>query len=81
MFANLGPEDLARMHAVNVGGIHHCVRSALPHLLRTDHGRIVTFSSSLARMAGARGPLFNMTGVPVSRSVATATNGRARSSK
>lgn len=47
-------EEFARTFAVNVGGVFHCMRAALPHMMTGRWGRIVNVSSHLAkRGAGA----------------------------
>ena len=51
LLATLPPAGLARMQAVNVGGVVACVREALPHLMTGGRGRIVTFGSTITHMA------------------------------
>jgi 3-oxoacyl-[acyl-carrier protein] reductase len=51
LLGGLTASDAQHMYAVNVGGVIHCVRSTLSWLLMSKRGRIVTFSSILARTA------------------------------
>lgn len=45
---DLDPFELTRLFAVNVTGVFHVLRAALPWLLRSDQGRIILLSSVLA---------------------------------
>jgi 3-oxoacyl-[acyl-carrier protein] reductase len=48
LLADLSPEAVAEMLAVNVGGTMNVVRAALPHLLACRGGRVLNFSSIVA---------------------------------
>ena len=50
LLATLPLAEIERMHAVNVTGTINCINSALPHLMASTRGRIVLFSSVLARV-------------------------------
>ena len=50
LLVSLSPDAIDHMHAVNVKGAINCINSALPHLMASTGGRIVLFSSVLARM-------------------------------
>lgn len=45
LLSSMEEEDWDRLFAVNVKGIYHCVRAAMPAFLRTHRGSIVTVSS------------------------------------
>ena len=45
LFTEITPEDWRRMFAVNVDGMYHCCRAAVPHMVRQHSGRIVNVSS------------------------------------
>ena len=45
LFGDLTDDDWRRMFAVNVDGVFHAVRAALPHFIHRKAGRIVTVSS------------------------------------
>ncbi len=45
LLSSMGEGDWDRLFAVNVKGIYHCVRAAMPAFLRTHRGSIVTVSS------------------------------------
>jgi 3-oxoacyl-[acyl-carrier protein] reductase len=49
--ADLAPQDLARVLSVNVAGAFHVTSAALPFLLSSGRGRVIHFSSVLARRA------------------------------
>ena len=51
LISQITPEDWRRLFAVNVDGVFHAVRAALPGMLRAQRGSIVTLSS----MWGQRG--------------------------
>ncbi len=42
-----------RLFAVNVGGIFHCVRCALPHMIHIKHGIIINTTSVLMKAGGS----------------------------
>ena len=42
-----------RIFAVNVGGIFHCVKCALPHMIHIKHGIIINTSSVLMKAGGS----------------------------
>lgn len=45
LFTEITPEDWRRMFAVNVDGMYHCCRAAVPRMVRQHSGRIVNVSS------------------------------------
>ena len=45
LISEITPDEWRRIFAVNVDGIFHCVRAALPGMLRKQQGAIVTVSS------------------------------------
>ena len=45
LISDITPDEWRRIFAVNVDGIFHCVRAALPGMLRKQAGAIVTLSS------------------------------------
>ena len=45
LISDITPDEWRRIFAVNVDGIFHCVRAALPGMLRKQAGAIVTVSS------------------------------------
>lgn len=45
LISQITPEAWRRLFAVNVDGIYHCVRAALPKMLEKQSGSIVTVSS------------------------------------
>lgn len=45
LFTDITPEEWRRMFAVNVDGVYHCCRAAVPHLVRRHSGCIVNVSS------------------------------------
>ena len=45
LLSSMEERDWDRLFAVNVKGIYHCVRAAMPAFLRTHRGSIVTVSS------------------------------------
>lgn len=45
LLTELTPERWRRVFAVNVDGVYHCVRRALPAMIREKRGAIVTLSS------------------------------------
>ena len=45
LFTEITPEDWRRMFAVNVDGMYHCCRAAVPQMVRQHSGRIVNVSS------------------------------------
>jgi 3-oxoacyl-[acyl-carrier protein] reductase len=48
LLGDLDPAAIARVYAVNVAGVLHCIQAALPELMRSGRGRIINFSSVLA---------------------------------
>lgn len=53
--ATMTDDHYAAVMEVNIGATFRSVRSALPHLERSDHGRIVTMSSLAAHNGGGNG--------------------------
>jgi 3-oxoacyl-[acyl-carrier protein] reductase len=51
LLANLAPDAIERMHAVNVAGALRVIRAATPWLVTGARGRVVLFSSVLAARA------------------------------
>ena len=45
LISDISPEEWRRIFAVNVDGMFHCIRAALPGMLRKQAGAIVTVSS------------------------------------
>ena len=45
LISQINGEEWRRLFAVNVDGVHHCCRAALPHMLERKSGSIVTVSS------------------------------------
>lgn len=45
LISQITPAEWRRLFAVNVDGVYHCVRAALPSMLRKQSGSIVTVSS------------------------------------
>ena len=45
LISQIGEDEWRRLFAVNVDGVHHCCRAALPHMLERKSGSIVTVSS------------------------------------
>ena len=45
LISQIDGEQWRRLFAVNVDGVHHCCRAALPHMLSRRSGSIVTVSS------------------------------------
>ena len=45
LISQIGEDEWRRLFAVNVDGVHHCCRAALPHMLERKRGSIVTVSS------------------------------------
>lgn len=45
LISQISEEDWDRLFAVNVKGVYHCVRAALPHFLRKHRGSVVTLAS------------------------------------
>jgi NAD(P)-dependent dehydrogenase (short-subunit alcohol dehydrogenase family) len=52
--AELDPADWARVLAVNLGGVFHCAKYALPHLEASGHGVMINIASTFG-MVGAPG--------------------------
>ncbi|MEH0823599.1 MULTISPECIES: SDR family NAD(P)-dependent oxidoreductase [unclassified Micromonospora] len=55
-FTDYTDEDFARVTGINVTGFFHLTRRALPHLLATGAGHIVTITSTLADQANSNVP-------------------------
>ncbi len=53
LFGDLTDEDWRRMFAVNVDGMFHAIRAALPHMIHRKAGRIVTVSSMWGQVGGS----------------------------
>ena len=53
LFGDLTDDDWRRMFAVNVDGVFHAVRAALPHFIHRKAGRIVTVSSMWGQGGGS----------------------------
>ena len=49
----MDPKDWDRIFAVNVGGIYHCVRGAMPGFLKKQSGCIITVSSMWGRVGAS----------------------------
>ena len=45
LISDISPDEWRRIFAVNVDGVYYCVRAALPGMLQTQSGAIVTVSS------------------------------------
>lgn len=45
LISDISSAEWDRLFAVNVKGIYHCVRAALPHFLRNQAGNLITVSS------------------------------------
>ena len=45
LISQIDEDEWRRIFAVNVDGVHHCCRAALPHMLERKSGSIVTVSS------------------------------------
>ena len=45
LISEISPDEWRRIFAVNVDGVYHCVRAALPGMLQKQAGAIVTVSS------------------------------------
>ena len=45
LISQISEDEWRRLFAVNVDGVHHCCRAALPHMLERKSGSIVTVSS------------------------------------
>ena len=45
LISDITPDEWRRIFAVNVDGVYHCVRAALPGMLQKQQGAIVTVSS------------------------------------
>jgi NAD(P)-dependent dehydrogenase (short-subunit alcohol dehydrogenase family) len=46
-------EEWRRVQSVNVDGIYHCSRAAVPHLRENDTGRIINIASQRGMLGGA----------------------------
>jgi len=47
------PEEWRRVQSVNVDGIYHCSRAAVPHLTESESGRIINIASQRGLLGGA----------------------------
>ena len=45
LFTDITPEEWNRMLAVHVNGAYHCIRCALPEMIRKQQGKIINISS------------------------------------
>ncbi len=45
LISDISGAEWDQLFAVNVKGIYHCVRAALPHFLRNQAGNLITISS------------------------------------
>jgi 3-oxoacyl-[acyl-carrier protein] reductase len=48
-FVDSDPADWQRFFAVNLFGVMHCTRAALPSMIASGHGRVITIISDAAR--------------------------------
>jgi NAD(P)-dependent dehydrogenase (short-subunit alcohol dehydrogenase family) len=46
-------EEWDHVHEVNVKGVYRCSKHAIPHLLESDHGRIINISSQRGLLGGS----------------------------
>ena len=53
-FVDSDPADWQRFFAVNLFGVMHCTKAALPAMIEADWGRIVTIISDAGRTANAK---------------------------
>lgn len=53
LITDITEQEWQRLFAVNVGGIFHCVRAALPHMIHIKHGIIINTSSILMKAGGS----------------------------
>ncbi len=53
-FLDISAEDWARMMSVNLTGTFHCLQAAVPDMVASGWGRIVTISSSSAQSGTSR---------------------------
>lgn len=53
LITDMTEAEWARLFAVNVGGIFHCVKCALPHMVHIKHGIIINTSSVLMKAGGS----------------------------
>jgi len=53
LLSELPEAEWDRLFAVNVKGVYHCVRAALPHMLRRQSGSIVTVASMWGQTGGS----------------------------
>ena len=51
-FANSNPENWNRTIEVNLYGTMNCARAVLPHMLENKYGKIINFTSGLAKSGG-----------------------------
>ena len=60
LFGDLTDDDWRRMFAVNVDGVFHAVRAALPHFIHRKAGRIVTVSSMWGQVGASCETVYSM---------------------
>ncbi len=48
---NTPAEDFARIMAVNVNGVYHCMQACIPHMIKNGGGAIVNIASTIATKA------------------------------
>lgn len=53
LITDITEQEWQRLFAVNVGGIFHCVRAALPHMIHIKYGIIINTSSILMKAGGS----------------------------
>lgn len=53
LFGDLTDEDWRRIFAVNVDGVFHTIRAALPHFIHRKAGKILTVSSMWGQVGGS----------------------------
>ena len=53
LFGDLTDEDWRHMFAVNVDGVFHTIRAALPHFIHRKAGKILTVSSMWGQVGGS----------------------------
>jgi 3-oxoacyl-[acyl-carrier protein] reductase len=53
LFGDLTDDDWRRIFGVNVDGVFHVIRAALPHFIHRKRGRIVTVSSMWGQVGGS----------------------------
>ena len=53
LFGDLTDEDWRRIFGVNLDGVFHTIRAALPHFIHRNAGRILTVSSMWGQVGGS----------------------------